>query len=94
MFSNLVKATIKATWHLFLDFNYRGYGINSVQTNRIKTTACVIVKLQPEQIKVLKEISYKTKLLSAQSVAFGHLLKHILDKNYSQKEKGKCMKTL
>ena len=30
-------------------FKVDKYGINSAQTNQIMTTACIIVKLQPEQ---------------------------------------------
>ena len=37
------------------------YGINSAQTNQIMTTACVIVKLQPEQFN--KSIKRNTHYL-------------------------------
>ena len=41
------------------------YGINSAQTNQIMTTACVIVKLQPEQFnKSIKRNKLQNHLFS------------------------------
>ena len=64
MFSSFVKVTSNYSKMPFIfRFYVDNYGINSAQTNQIMTTACGIVKLQPEPCNksiLLKEISYKT----------------------------------
>ena len=53
MFSSIVKVTSNYSKKPFIfRFYVDNYGINAAQTNQIMTTACVIVKLQPEQFNM------------------------------------------
>ena len=57
-----IKATKSGSYNTILCcYNY---GINSAQTNQIMTTACVIVKLQPEQFnKSIKRNKFQNYIL-------------------------------